>query len=603
MPDHKSRLKPVLPAPKKSPHSGQSGALAKALTGIAGLDSITHGGLPRGRPTLVCGGAGCGKTLLALEFLLRGAAEYDEPGLFVAFEETEAELIQNAASLGFNLPKLIAQKRLLIEYIHVERGEIEETGEYDLEGLFIRLGAAMEAVGARRVALDTLEALFGGFDNAAILRDELRRLFRWLKQRGATVVVTAERGEGSFTRRGLEEYVSDCVILLDQRIVEQVSTRRIRIVKYRGSAHGTNEYPFLIDDHGISVMPITALGLEHPASNERVSSGVPALDEMLGGKGFFRGASVLVSGTAGAGKSSLAATFADAVARRGERCLYFAFEESPEQIMRNMRSIGLDLRRHVRQGGLRYRAVRPSHYGLEMHLAMMQRAIEEFQPQAVVIDPITNLTTVASESDVLGTLTRLIDYLKSNQITALFTSLTSDGAFLEHTDVGVSSLVDTWLMVRGIDMDGERNRGLSIIKSRGMAHSNQLREFRLTGHGIELEQVYAGSGGFVTGAARAAQEAQDKASRRRESQARQKKQRALEIRRQALEAQIAMLRAEFEAEATESRHWLEENSDEAPAAGSRGTRPRSGQSSGNGPPEADMTTPAARQSKQQRRGG
>jgi circadian clock protein KaiC len=352
---------------------------------------------------------------------------------------------------------------------------------------------AIDAIGARRVTLDTLEVLFGGFSNMNILRSELRRLFRWLKQRGVTVILTAERGDGTFTRHGLEEYVSDCVILLDHRVIDQVSTRRIRVVKYRGSAHGTNEYPFLIDARGISVMPITAMGLRHPASTERVSSGVPELDRMLGGKGYYRGSTVLISGTAGAGKSSLAALFADAAGQRGERCLYLAFEESPDQIMRNMRSIGIDLRRRVNQGRLRFHAVRPTHYGLEMHLAVIQREIEDYQPQAVVVDPITNLVNVASQRDVRATLSRLIDHLKSKRITGLFTSLTSDSAFLENTDVGVSSLVDTWLVLKSLDAGSERNRGLSVVKSRGMAHSNQMREFRLTSRGFELDEAYVGT--------------------------------------------------------------------------------------------------------------
>ena len=554
----KSKLKPVVPGQNWSPARGKVGPLAKAPTGIAGLDVITAGGLPRGRPTLVAGGAGCGKTLLGLKFLLHGAVDYGEPGVFVAFEETEQELIQNIASLGFDLQDLIKRQLILVEYIHVEPSEIEETGEYDLDGLFIRLGMAIDAIGARRVVLDTLEVLFGGFTNMGLLRSELRRLFRWLKQRGLTVILTGERGEGMITRHGLEEYVSDCVILLDHRVVEDVSTRRIRVVKYRGSAHGTNEYPFLIDEHGLSVLPITAMGLQHEASAERVSSGVPALDEMLGGQGYYRGSTVLVSGTAGSGKSSLAAHFADAAARRGERCLYFAFEESPSQITRNMRSIGLDLDRQVRQGRLLFQAVRPTHYGLEMHLAVMHRAIEDFGPQVIVVDPITNLMSVGTANEVRSTLTRLIDYLKMKGITAVFTSLTTESAFLEHTEVGISSLIDTWLVLRALDAGSERNRGLTVVKSRGMAHSNQLREFRLSEHGLQLVEVYVGEGGLLTGAARAAQEAQRRADLLRQSQEFERQQRALERKRAVLEAQIAALRAEFEAESGEASRLQDE---------------------------------------------
>jgi circadian clock protein KaiC len=554
----KSKLKPILSKQNAVRQSGRPKPIAKAPTGITGFDAITFGGLPRGRPTLVCGGPGCGKTLFALHFLIRGALDYGEPGLYVAFEETELEIMQNVASLGYDLQDLVDRGLLLIEYIHVERTEIEESGEYDLEGLFIRLGLAIDTIGAKRVALDTLEVLFIGFSNLGLLRAEIRRLFRWLKQRNVTVVVTGERGEGSLTRHGLEEYVSDCVILLDHRVVDQVSTRRIRVVKYRGSPHGTNEYPFLIDASGLSVLPITAIGLQHTASTERVSSGVPALDAMLGGAGYYRGSSILISGTAGAGKSSLAAHFVDAAGRRGQRCLYFAFEESQSQIVRNMRSIGIDLERHVDQGLLRFHAVRPTHYGLEMHLAVMHRAIEAFEPQVVVIDPVTNLVTTGTAGEVRSTLTRLIDYLKTKQITALYTSLTTEGQFLDHTDVAISSLIDTWLGVRMLDIGGERNRGLQIIKSRGMAHSNQLREFRLTDHGVELVDVYTGPGGVLTGAARAAQETQEQAQALRESQELDRQRRKLERQRAALEAQIAALRAGFEAESEEAQYLLNE---------------------------------------------
>jgi len=459
--------------------------LQKAPTGIKGLDEVTLGGLPRGRPTLVCGTAGCGKTLLAMEFLVRGTTEYGEPGVFVSFEEGTEELTQNVRSLGFDLDELVAEGRLVLDYVHVERSEIEETGEYDLDGLFIRLGYAIDSVGAKRVVLDTLEVLFGGLENEGILRAELRRLFRWLKERGVTAVITGERGEGTLTRHGLEEYISDCVILLDHRVTEQLATRRLRVVKYRGSLHGTNEYPFLIDERGIEVLPITSLGLDHAVSSERISSGIPALDDMLGGKGYYRGSSVLVSGKAGTGKSSLAAHFADAACRRGERCVYFAFEESQAQIVRNMRSIGLHLQPWVDQGLLLFEAARPTLYGLERHLVTMYKVIRDFQPSVVVVDPITNFLTTSAADEVKAMLMRLIDFFKIQRITPVFTSLTH-GELLDQTEVGVSSLMDTWLLVRDVEISGERNRTLSVIKSRGTAHSNQVREMLLTDHGIEL---------------------------------------------------------------------------------------------------------------------
>ena len=529
-------------------HSRNVTQLPKSPTGIEGFDQITSGGLPAGRPSLVCGGAGCGKTLFAMSFLVHGATRFDEPGVFMSFEESTDELAQNVASLGFDLPALIKDKKLLLDHVRVERSEIEETGDYDLEGLFIRLGFAIDSIGARRVVLDTIESLFAGLANQSVLRAELRRLFRWLKDKGVTSVITGERGEGTLTRQGLEEYVSDAVILLDHRVTEQISTRRLRIVKYRGSSHGTNEYPFLIDEDGIAVLPVTSTGLNHPVSSERVSSGIPRLDTMLGGKGYFRGSTILVSGTAGAGKSSVSAHLVDAACRRGERCQVFLFEESPRQVIRNMRSIGLDLGQWVDRGLLQFHAARPSLHGLEMHLSHMHRAIERFEPSVVVLDPVSSLLTVAHEIDVQATLTRLVDHMKTRGITAFMTSLTHGQSELERTDVAISSIVDTWLLLTTLESSGERNRGLYVLKSRGMEHSNQIREFLLTSHGVELIDVYAGAGGVVTGSARLTQEAQERAAVLAQEQDLERKERTLERLRAAFEAEMAALRAKFEAE-------------------------------------------------------
>lgn len=576
-----------------SPAADESPTLPKAATGILGLDEITGGGLPRGRPTLVCGSAGCGKTLLAMEFLVRGATRYGEPGVFMAFEETTEELTANVRSLGFDLDALAEANQLALDHVRVERSEIEETGEYDLEGLFIRLGFAIDSIGAKRVALDTIESLFSGLDNQAILRAELRRLFRWLKDKGVTTVITAERGEGALTRQGLEEYVSDCVILLDHRVTEQVSTRRLRVVKYRGSTHGTNEYPFLIDRDGVSVLPITSLGLDHEASTERLSTGVPGLDAMLGGRGIYRGTTVMVSGTAGTGKTSLAAQFADACARRGERCLYLAFEESRGQFVRNLRSIGTDLQPWIDRGLLRFRAKRPTLYGLETHLAALHKEIDAYRPHLVVLDPINNFADSASTAEVKSLLTRVVDFLKAGQITALFLSLTGGGAAREETDVGTSSLVDTWILLRDVELSGERNRVLHVLKSRGMAHSNQVREFHLTDRGIELTDVYLGPEGMLTGSARLAQESRERAAaaaRRREVA---RMRRDLERKRLELEAQLAALRARFEAEREdlEAAIALEQSRDDW-FTSSRAEMARSRQADeGNGPaPPRTLTT-------------
>jgi len=521
--------------------------LIKCPSGIRGFDEITEGGLPAGRPTLVVGGPGCGKTMLAIEFLVRGAMEYNEPGVFVAFEETPADLAKNVASLGFDLNDLIAQKKMVIDHIHIEPTEIQETGEYDLEGLFIRLGHAIDSIGAKRVALDTIEVLFSGFMDHTVLRAELRRLFRWLKEKEVTAIITGEAGERNFSRYGLEEYVADCVIALDNRVVNQIATRRLRIVKYRGSAHGMDEYPFLIDTDGFSVIPVTSLGLDHEVSTERVSSGIARLDTMLGG-GYFRGSSVLVSGIAGTGKTSVAASFANAACARGKRCLYFAFEESKGQIIRNMRSISIDLGRWTEQGLLQFHASRPTIYGLEMHLAMMHKLVSEFQPDVVVVDPISNLISVGSDLQVRSMLTRMIDFLKANQITALFTDLTRGGGATETTEVRVSSLMDTWLLLGYVEEDAERNRVLNLLKSRGMAHSNQMREFILSDDGIHLTDVYVGPEGVLTGAARLTQEAKANAAALLSTRELDARRQAVTRRREALEAKIAALRAEYESE-------------------------------------------------------
>ena len=531
-------------------------SLPKAPTGILGLDEITNGGLPAGRPTLICGSAGCGKTLLALEFLVRGITQFKEAGVFMSFEETDEELIQNVRSLGFDLDKLIAQKKIAMEYVHIERSEIEETGEFDLSGLFIRLEHAAKTVGAKRIVLDTVEALFGGLPNPAVLRAELRRLFRWLKDKKLTAVITGERGEGSLTRYGLEEYVADCVISLDHRVENQLSTRRLRIVKYRGSLHGTNEYPFLITEHGISVLPVTSLGLTHTASQQRISTGVPDLDAMLGKKGFYRGSSILISGTAGTGKSSLAAHFVAAACARGERSLYFAFEESPSQIIRNMRSIHLNLEPYVRQGLLRFSASRPTLHGLEMHLLNAQELIRQFKPSVVLFDPITNFVSSGTTKEVKSMMMRLLDFLKIQNITGVFSSLTGGGEAIEQSEIGVSSLMDSWLLLRNEEINGERNRTLYVLKARGMAHSNQVREFMLSDNGIQLVEVYLGEGQALTGSARVAQENRDAAIAATRQHERESKLRQIRRKKKVIQAQIAALEAELDSQDDEESNTL-----------------------------------------------
>lgn len=525
--------------------------IKKSLTGIEGFDELTLGGLPTGRPTLVCGSAGCGKTLFASTFLLNGAREFDEPGLFVTFEERPSDIVSNVASLGFEMDKLVEEGKILIEHIAVDPSELAEIGDYDLEALFLRLEFAIEQVGAKRIVLDTIESLFSAFTNPAILRAEIRRLFDWLKERGMTTVITGERGDGSLTRQGLEEYVSDCVLLLDHRVTNQISTRRLRIVKYRGTAHGTNEYPFLIDQEGFSVLPVSALGLNHKVFEERISSGVSDLDEMLVGGGFYRGSSILVSGVAGSGKSSLSACFAAAACSRGEKALYFSFEESPDQTIRNMRSIGIDLQPWVEQGRFRHVAARPTFYSLEMHLAVMLREVTRFKPTLVVLDPISAFIGNADHLEVQATMLRMVDFLKFRGITGVFTHLTHGQGEVVETDVGLSSLMDAWILLLNRESSGEFNRELYLLKARGTAHSNQVREFVLSSDGIRLLPPYIWEGRALTGSARRAQEAQDRRVEAERAATMELRQAEIEKRRQKLKAEIDALNAELEADALE----------------------------------------------------
>ncbi len=547
-------------AQKKKANQLSPKTLPKAATGIQGLDEITLGGLPRGRPTLISGGAGSGKTMFGLEFLVRGATQYNEPGVFMSFEESIPDLTKNAASLGFDLARLAADKKLFLDHVLITRSEISESGEYDLDGLFIRIADAVQRVGARRVVLDTIESLFSELPNPGILRAEIRRLFGWLKEKGLTTLITAERDRPDrLTRHGIEEFVSDCVIVLDHRTREEMSTRRLRIVKYRGSTHGTNEYPFLIDEQGISVLPISSLGLDHPAPAERISSGIARLDGMLGGKGFYRGSSILISGTSGTGKTSVAAHFVDAACRRGERCLFFAFEESPRQIVRNMRSIGIDLQPWVRKGLLLFQAARPTYGGIEEHLLVTHKRISSFHPSIVVVDPVTNLIMVSTANEVRSMLTRLVDFLKTQGITSIFTSLTAGGGPLEASEVDVSSLMDTWLVLESIAVGGERNRAVYVLKSRGMEHSNQIREFLLTDSGLRLLDVYLGPEGVLTGSARLSQEEREKTADMSRRQELERHRRELERAHRTFEGRMATIRAEQEAEEERIQQTISES--------------------------------------------
>ncbi|CAI9408356.1 Circadian clock protein kinase KaiC [Pleomorphomonas sp. T1.2MG-36] len=526
-------------------------SLAKSPTGISGFDDLTLGGLPKGRPTLVCGTAGCGKTLFAATFLVHGARELDEPGVFVSFEERPSDIIENVASLGFDLDVLIETEKVVIEHIAVDPSEVAEIGDFDLEGLFLRLELAIDSIGAKRVVLDTIESLFSAFTNQAVLRAEIRRLFDWLKDRGLTTVITGERGDGALTRQGLEEYVSDCVLLLDHRVQNQISTRRLRIVKYRGSSHGTNEYPFLIDQGGFSVLPVSSLGLNHRVFDERVSTGVADLDAMVGGGGFHRGSSILISGVAGSGKSSLAACFVDAACKAGQKALYFSFEESQDQTVRNMRSLGIDLGKHIADDKLRYVAARPTFYSLEMHLALMLREALAFRPDVFVLDPLSAFTETGDRTEVHAMLLRIVDFLKSEGITGVLTHLTQSGQTVIETESGLSSLMDAWILLLNRESNGEFNRELYLLKARGLRHSNQVREFVMEEDGIRLVLPYVGQGQALTGAARRIAEAEERRREQRREIEAEKAQHLIEQRRRRTLAQIEVLRSELEADEAE----------------------------------------------------
>ncbi|MET0839859.1 MAG: circadian clock protein KaiC [Marmoricola sp.] len=529
--------------------------LEKVPTGIQGFDEITNGGLPRGRPTLVTGAAGSGKTLFGIEFLVRGARDYGEPGVLIAFEEGQGDLVTNVASLGFDLEQLERDGMLAIDAFRIDPAEIIETGDFDLEGLFIRLAMAVESVGAKRVVLDTIEVLFSALPNEGIIRGELGRLFRWLKDRGLTVVITGERGNvGNLTRFGIEEYVSDCVVSLDHRVQDEISTRRMRVVKYRGSLHGTNEYPFLITERGIVVVPITSVGLTYEASSERVSSGIPRLDEMLAG-GVFRGSSVMISGTAGTGKTSIGAVMASASCERGEKALFFSFEESPAQLVRNMRSIGIDLQRWIDEDLLQVKAVRPTAFGFEEHLSVLHQLLDEHEPQLGVLHAVASHTHARAPGDTTSAISRELDLLKGRGITTVMTTLTH-GQSQESSEVDVSALVDSWLLLRNPESNGERNRLLFVIKSRGSAHSNQVREFVLTDEGAELVDVYIGPNGVLTGSERVEQISWERLAQATRADETERRRQELAQRTSALQAQVAALQAQLTAESAEFERFI-----------------------------------------------
>ena len=460
--------------------------LPKSLTGIQGLDDITYGGIPQNRPTLLVGSIGTGKTIFAMEYIINGITMFNEPGVFMTFEEQTDELQINVTSMGYNLSKLIADNKIYLEHLHIDHREIQATGKYDIEGLFIRIEMAIEKVKAKRIVLDALDTLFIGLDSQ-ILRSEIKRLFFWLKEKKVTAIITSEVGDIFLTRLGFEEVVADCVIELNNRLNNQISTRRLRIVKYRGSYHSTNEYPFMIDHKGITIFPIISEAPQIIVSNERISSGIKQIDEMLDGRGFYVGSSILVSGSAGTGKSSIAASFIKDVCEKKGTALYCAFEEAPNQIKRNMASIGIFLEPYEKSGNLHFYYSRPTLQTLELHFIAIKKLIKQINPSVVILDPITNLMIENINSDIRTMLTRFVDYLKMEQITVLLTAtLTVSSLELIQSNEGISSMVDTCIMIQEKNIIDSRRRTLYIMKSRGICNSKKEVEFIITSEGISI---------------------------------------------------------------------------------------------------------------------
>ncbi len=530
---------------KAIPRKGES-VFRKSLTGIKGFDVISNGGLPKQRLTLVSGGPGAGKTFFSMQFLINGVMKFQEPGLFVSFEETEKEIIQDFASLKFPLKKLVASNKIILDYVHIASSDFSQTGVYNLEGLFIRIQDAINRYKIKRVVLDTIETLFGLLNNQALIRNELKRLFRWLKEKGITAIVTAEKGqlENSISRYGLEEYVADCVIVLDRRQLNDISTRRMMIIKYRGSSHGGNEYPFSIDEMGFHVLPLTSLKLNYTVSKVQISTGIKRFDTMLGGKGYYKGSSILITGTAGVGKSSFGAAFANNICKEGGKCLYFAFEESLSQILRNMNSLGINLERWDKTGQLRCIPIRTNQCGLEDHLVKMLNVIDEFKPDAIVVDPVSNFINVGNSLSVKMMLSRLVDFIKEKQITSMFISLLKEGENA-NTAEAVSSLMDTWIMLRFVQSYGERNRVISIIKSRGMKNSNQMREVIFSNNGIDLDDVYIEAGEPLTGTAKIQQSVKNKIIKTEQTLALQLQEEELKNNQKKLREQILRSKEEI----------------------------------------------------------
>ncbi|WP_240236172.1 circadian clock protein KaiC [Nocardioides sp. CFH 31398] len=535
--------------------------LEKAATGIEGFDDITFGGLPRARATIVTGAAGSGKSMFGVEFLAQGARAYGEPGVLLSFEETADELVANAASIGVDLRAMADEGTLVVDSAAGDLDDLVQSGAFDLEGLLLRLAAAIDAVGARRVVLDTVETLFSTLPDETTVRREFARLLRWLKERDLTVVVTAERGQqGRLTRHGIEEYVSDCVVVLDHRVEDEVATRRMRVAKYRGSPHGTNEFPFLISGRGLVVMPLHHDELTE-VSEERVSLGIPELDTMVGG-GVFRGSTIMISGSAGTGKTSIAACAADAACRRGEKALFLSFEEPSGQVVRNMRSIGLDLQHWIDKGLLVVQHMRPAITGLEAHLASLHMILDEHPAEVVVLDAVASLSRGVASYASASAVARDIAMLRLRGATTVLTALagTHDDP---HTDVSASSLVDAWLLVRNVENDGERNRLLMTIKNRGSFHSNQVREFLLTDDGPRLVDVFVGPDGVLTGSAREQQEARDASTEDARRRDQERRRASIERRREEVEAQIATLRRQLEDELADFADVDDSAADEA----------------------------------------
>ena len=530
-------------------------------TGVKGLDDVLGGGIPQGHAMLLVGKPGTGKSILSMEYLLHGIELHKENGVYISFEESEKQIISNAASFGWKFEEMVKKNKLAISYIDMQPEQMRTVGDYDLSALILRVKGAIKKVNARRVVIDGINNLLSTFDDERIIRSDLLRLIREIKEVNATIFITGERGHDSWSKMGFEEYLADGLMHLDNRTDGNYQTREIQVVKCRGINHYTGKSPFIINSEGMSIRPLITADFDYKVLKSRVSTGIADIDNMLGGKGLYRGSTVYITGPSGAGKTSISSSFANGACSRGERALFLAFEESSDQIIRNMKSIGLSLDKWVNEKLLYFYTARATTNSLEGHLDNIMTMVREVEPTCVVLDPISAFRPIANENETKLMLIRLNDYLRARKITTVFTALSSDGEYSEHADVQLSSIADTWIVVRIMDYKGERNNVMQLMKSRGMSHSRQMKEMYFTGNGLKLQNVYQGPEGVLTGAARIGQEKYEKLKEARNVIEIDKNRKKIERKKSLLEASIEALKHEYEEE-LEALHAAIEEAEE-----------------------------------------